>query len=60
MSFKDHAKATAKNVEGKVQEGLGNLSGDPKDQEEGKRKQVQAKVKHSVEDTKDELKKTID
>jgi len=60
MSFKDHAKATAKNVEGKVQEDLGNLSGDPKDQEEGKRKQVQAKVKHAVEDTKDELKKTID
>ncbi len=60
MSFKDHAKATAKNVEGKAQEGLGNLSGDPKDKEEGKRKQVQAEVTHTVEDTKDELKKTID
>jgi uncharacterized protein YjbJ (UPF0337 family) len=60
MSFKDHAKATAKNIEGKIQEGLGNLSGDPLDQEEGKRKQVQAKVAHTVEDTKDELKKAID
>lgn len=32
MSLKDRAKATAKNIEGKVQEALGDLSGDPKTQ----------------------------
>jgi uncharacterized protein YjbJ (UPF0337 family) len=60
MSSKDRAKATAKNIEGKVQEGLGDLSGDPKDQAEGKSKQAQAKVIHTVEDVKDSVKKAID
>ena len=36
MSLKDKAKATAKNVEGKVQEAAGDLTGDPKAQAEGK------------------------
>ena len=60
MSFQDKAKATAKNIEGKIQEGIGNVTGDKKDQVEGKAKQVEASVKHSVEDAKDTVKKTID
>ena len=60
MSFQDKAKATAKNIEGKVQEGMGNLTGDPKNQTEGRAKQAEAKVRHSVEDAKDAVKKTID
>lgn len=60
MSLQEKAKATAKNVEGKVQEGLGNLSGDPKDQAEGKAKQAEAKIRHSVEDAKDAVKKAVD
>ncbi len=60
MSLKDKAKATAKNIEGKVQEGIGNITGDPKDQVEGKAKQAEAKVRHSVEDAKDSVKDTID
>jgi uncharacterized protein YjbJ (UPF0337 family) len=60
MGLKDRAKATAKDIEGKTQESLGNLSGDPKDQAEGKRKQAQAEIQHSVEDAKDEVKKAID
>ncbi len=60
MSFTDKAKATAKNIEGKVQEGLGNLTGDTKDQVEGKAKQVEASIEHSVEDAKDAIKKAID
>jgi uncharacterized protein YjbJ (UPF0337 family) len=60
MSLEDKAKATAKNIEGKVQEGLGNLTGDKKDQIEGKAKQAEASVRHAVEDTKDAIKKAID
>ena len=59
MSSQDRAKATAKNVEGKVQEAVGDLTGDPKTKAEGKEKQAEAKVRHTVEDVKDEVKKTI-
>ncbi len=60
MSLEDRAKATAKNVEGKVQETVGNLTGDPKDQLQGKAKQAEAKVRHAAEDVKDEVKKSVD
>ncbi len=60
MSLQDRAKATAKNVEGKIQEAVGNVTGDPKDQVEGKAKQSEAKVRHTIEDVKDEVKKNID
>lgn len=60
MSLEDRAKATAKNIEGKVQEAVGNLTGDPKDQVEGKAKQAEAKVRHTIEDVKDEVQKTVD
>ncbi len=60
MSLKDRAKATAKNIEGKVQEAVGNLTGDPKDQVEGKEKQAEAKILHTIEDVKDEVKAQID
>lgn len=36
MSLEDRVKATAKNIEGKVQEAVGELTGDPKAQAEGK------------------------
>lgn len=60
MSLKDRAKATAKNIEGKVQQALGDLSGDPKTQSEGREKQSEARVRHMIEDVKDEVKKIID
>lgn len=60
MSLENRAKATAKNVEGKVQEAVGDLTGDPKTQAEGKAKQVEAKVRHAAEDVKDEVKKATD
>ncbi len=60
MSAEDRLKATAKNVEGKLQEAAGNVTGDPKDQAEGKAKQVEAKARHAGEDIKDEVKKAID
>lgn len=60
MSVEDRAKATAKNIEGNVQEAVGNLTGDPNTQAEGKAKQAEAKVQHTVENIKKEIKKIID
>jgi uncharacterized protein YjbJ (UPF0337 family) len=60
MSLQDRAKATAQNIEGKVQEAVGNLTGDPKAQTEGQAKQAEAQVRHTVENVKDEVKKIID
>jgi uncharacterized protein YjbJ (UPF0337 family) len=60
MSMKNRAKATAKNIEGKVQEAVGDITGDPKTQAEGKGKQAEAKIRHSVEDVKDQAKEIID
>jgi uncharacterized protein YjbJ (UPF0337 family) len=60
MSLKDRAKAAGKNVEGKIQETVGNVTNDPKDKAEGKAKQAEAKVRNKIEDAKDEVKKAID
>jgi uncharacterized protein YjbJ (UPF0337 family) len=60
MSLEDRAKATAKNIEGKIQEAVGDVTGDPKDQEEGKAKQAEAKIRHTVEDVKDKAKEILD
>jgi uncharacterized protein YjbJ (UPF0337 family) len=60
MSLKDRAKATAKDIEGKIQETVGNVTDNPKDQAEGRAKQGEAKVRNKIEDAKDEVKKAID
>jgi uncharacterized protein YjbJ (UPF0337 family) len=60
MSLKDRAKATAKDLEGKIQETVGNVTNDPEDKAEGRAKQAEAKVRNKVEDAKDEVKKAID
>lgn len=60
MSIEDRAKATAKDVEGKLQEGAGKLTGDREAQAKGKAKQAEADVRHGVEDAKDSVKRTID
>ena len=60
MSLEDRVKATAKNIEGKVQEAVGNVTGDPEDKAEGKAKQAEANIRHTPENVKDEVKKIID
>jgi uncharacterized protein YjbJ (UPF0337 family) len=60
MSIEDRAKATSKNVEGKVQETVGNVTGNPEDQAEGQAKQGEAEVRHGVENVKDKVKKALD
>ena len=60
MSIEDRINATAKNVEGKLQEAAGEITGNPQDKAEGQQKQTEAQVQHSVENVKDEIKKAID
>ena len=60
MSIEDRINATAKNVEGKLQEAAGEFTGNPQDKAEGKEKQAEARVQHSVENVKDDIKKAID
>jgi len=59
MSLTDRAKAVAKNIEGKVQEALGNMTGDPKDKAKGKAMQAESQVRHAVEYMKDKVKKML-
>lgn len=60
MGLEDKAKATAKNLEGKAQEAMGNVTGDPEDKTAGKAKQAEGEVRHGVEDVKDNVKNKID
>ena len=60
MSIENRAKATAKNVEGKLQEAAGDLTGNREAQAKGKAKQVEANIRNATEDVKDEIKKAID
>ncbi|NJK69099.1 MAG: CsbD family protein [Microcoleus sp. CSU_2_2] len=60
MSTEDRAKAIGKNVEGKVQEIFGNITGNKKDQVEGKAKQAEAAARHAAEDVKDAVKNVTD
>lgn len=60
MSTEDRMKATAKNIEGKAQEAIGEITGDPEDKAEGKAKQTEAQIRHSVENVKEDVKKKID
>lgn len=60
MSTEDRVEATAKNIEGKAQEAMGNLTGNQQDRAEGKAKQAEASAQHAVEDGKDAVKDAID
>ncbi|HSM82024.1 MAG TPA: CsbD family protein [Nodosilinea sp.] len=60
MSIEDRARATAQNIEGKVQAAVGEITGSQKDKAEGEAKQAQAHVTHAKEDVKDTLKDIID
>ncbi|WP_223805768.1 CsbD family protein [Pseudanabaena sp. UWO310] len=52
----ERVKAATKDIEGKVQEAIGNVTGDTKDQVMGKAKQAEADVRNATEDLKDNLK----
>jgi uncharacterized protein YjbJ (UPF0337 family) len=60
MSLEKRVEAIAKKVEGKVQETVGELTGNEKQKIEGQMKQVQASAMQAREDLKDKAKKIID
>jgi uncharacterized protein YjbJ (UPF0337 family) len=60
MSSEERLKATAKNIEGKVQEAFGDLTGDQLRRKQGKAKQAESSVAHAKEDIKDSIKESID
>ncbi|TVP62234.1 MAG: CsbD family protein [Nodularia sp. (in: Bacteria)] len=60
MSIEKRVEATAKNIEGKVQEAVGEVTGNPEDKTEGQAKQAESQVIHTIENIKDEVKKIID
>lgn len=55
MKLKGRAKAVSKNIEGKTQEAIGNMTDNPKDQIVGKAKQVESQGRNIVEDMKDKV-----
>lgn len=53
-------EATTKNIEGKVQEMVGELTGNPQDKAEGQAKQTEAQVIHITENIKDQVKEVLE
>jgi len=60
MAIEDRVQATVKNVEGKLKEAVGDLTGDRKTEIEGKAQQVEASAEHAKEDIKNGIKDAID
>lgn len=56
MSLEEKAKVAAKNIEGKITEAVGRVTGDLDTQLEGQSKQAEAEIRQVAEDTKDEAK----
>jgi uncharacterized protein YjbJ (UPF0337 family) len=53
MSLEEKASSAVKNVEGKVQEAVGKITGDPETQAEGEAKQAEAEILKTKEDVSD-------
>lgn len=53
IQLSDRAKAVAKNVEGKIQETAGNVTGSSKDQMMGRLKQTEGSHQNMIENVKD-------
>jgi uncharacterized protein YjbJ (UPF0337 family) len=60
MGIEERVDATIKNVEGKAQEAVGELTGNPEDRAEGQAKQVEAEAEQTKENLKDKVKSAID
>ena len=56
MADHDRVEGVAKNIGGKIKEGVGNVTGDEKLKAEGKAEQVEGKVQNTVGGVKDSLK----
>ena len=59
MVDKDRVEGSAKNIGGKIKEGLGKLTGDSKTQAEGKMDQSEGKVQNTVGGVKDTVRDAL-
>lgn len=55
LAMANRVETMAKDLEGKAQEAMGNVTGDPKDQIMGKAKQAESQVRNAAEDLKDQV-----
>ena len=55
MADKDRIEGAAKNIGGKIKEGIGNLTGDEKLKAEGKADQIEGKAQNAIGGIKDTL-----
>ena len=55
MADQDRIEGAAKNIGGKIKEGIGNVTGDEKLKAEGKADQVAGKVQNTIGGIKDSL-----
>jgi uncharacterized protein YjbJ (UPF0337 family) len=60
MSIENRVEATSKNIEGKVQEIFGEVTGNPRDKAVGQAKQREAAAEHLVENIKDDAKEVLE
>ncbi len=56
MADKDRIEGAAKNIGGKIKEGIGNITGDEKLKAEGKADQIEGKAQNALGGVKDALK----
>jgi uncharacterized protein YjbJ (UPF0337 family) len=56
LAMMNRVEAEAKNIEGKTQEAIGNVTGNRKDEMMGKAKQAESQVRNTVEDMKGDIK----
>ena len=59
MVDKDRVEGSAKNIGGKIKEGLGKLTGDTKTEAEGKMDQAEGKVQNTVGGIKDTVRDAL-
>lgn len=57
---KDRVEGAAKNIKGKIKEGVGKVTGDSKTEAEGKADQVEGKVQNTVGGAKDKARELLD
>ncbi|MEN9201623.1 MAG: CsbD family protein [Thermostichus sp. DG_1_6_bins_120] len=60
MNLEEQAGATAQNLEGKIQEAVGELAGDQREKLEGKAKPAEVVARQVVEDTREAIKDVVD
>jgi len=59
MVDKDRVDGSAKNIGGKLKEGVGNVTDDSKMQTEGKADQAEGKIQNTIGGIKDSIKDTL-